>query len=216
MNQPYPGWNQQPHQQPGPYQQHQQQYQQQTPYGGQPGYPPQQGYGPPGYPYPYGGPPPQGTAMAYVAAALFLPAIVYTYIVAFFGMDTSNVTGEGTAQFFSSLPGLAFSEDATGNQDFAIALSFSLASTALALALALCFRLGFVRWILAGLSIIAVGYYVYHVIWIFTDGDGSLAGLSFVALGLWLIPSVVVLLPATGKAMRGYRPRGPVVSPYPY
>lgn len=219
MNQPYPGWNQQNYQQPPSPQYGQPQ---QQPYGQAPGYP-QQGYGQPGYGQPGYGPQPgqpygtgQNTALAYVAAALYLPAIIYTYVMAFLAMDFEP-SSEFDVQLLASLFGFAVTEDITENEDFAISASFTIASIMLLLAIILFFRVAVVRWILAAFSIITVGYYIYHVIWMFSEDGADFVGMSFLALGLWLVPLIVVLLPATGRAMRmrGAGPQGPQVPQAP-
>ncbi|WP_199429387.1 hypothetical protein [Qaidamihabitans albus] len=174
----------------------------------QPGYPPPPGYPPAGYPPPgYGpggpyGPPRQSTAMAYVAALLFLPAVVYTYLAAVISWDgrTDN------AHMLASTVGMAFSGELTGNVDFAIAASMSVASTALALALALLFRLGFIRWLLVGVAALVTAYYVYAVGYLLSEGAAEYVIMPIVALLLWVAPLVVALLPAVGRAMRGHRP----------
>ncbi|MBK1784800.1 hypothetical protein [Prauserella cavernicola] len=183
MNQPNPGWYQQP-------------YQPQQPVHGYPQQQPPPGYGyPPGY-----GPPRPSTAMAYVAAAFFLPAIAFTYIVAVISWD-------GTTDNLDALVatlGLAFTDDLTGNVDFAITFSISFASTVTLFAVLLCFRLGFVRWILVALAAIGSGYYVYAIIDLLSStGGGDYVGMPVVALLLWLVPLVGAALPATGRAMRG-------------
>lgn len=210
MNQPSPGWyqqqpqqqsQQQPYQQP--FQQPQQQpYGQAMPYGQQPGYP-QQGYPmPPGY-----GPPRRpSTAMAYVATAFFLPAVIYSYIAAFMSWDglTDNV------DILVSTIGFAFSDDLTGNIDAAISVTISVASTVAALLVVLACRLGFVRWILAVIAGLVVGYYIYAIIYLLSNDAGDFVALPIVAMLLWLVPLVIVVLPPVGRAMRGYQPSPPV------
>ncbi|PXY31454.1 hypothetical protein [Prauserella muralis] len=193
MSQPNPGWypQQQPYQQ-APYGQ--------QPYGPPPGYP-QGGYGapPPGY-GPFGPPRQASPVMAFVSAAFFLPAIAFTYIVAIMTWD--GITPDNVDAAVSVL-GVAFSDDLTGNVDFAITLSMIYPSVTL-LFVALEFaRVGFVRWVLAALAGIAVGYYVYAIIDLAsTDGGGDYVGLPILALLLWLVPLVIAVLPITGRAMR--------------
>ncbi|MFF5985590.1 hypothetical protein [Prauserella flavalba] len=194
MNQPNPGWYQQ------------QPYQQQQPYPQQPyGYPQQP---PPGYGYPPGyGPQRPSTAMAYVAAAFCVPAIAFTYIVA--ALSWSGPSADNVDALVATL-GVAFSDDITGNVDFAISFSISFASTMALFAVLLCFRLGFVRWIIAVLTGIAVVYYIYAIIDLLSNDGGDYVGMPIVALLLWVIPLVGAVLPVTGRAMRGARQGPPV------
>lgn len=91
-------------------QQHPQQYQQcpqQSPHGQQPGYAPG---GPPsphpsGYPGAY--PHRPGTAMAYVSAALFLPAVIMAFVSAVVGWSGTGIGSEIEVGLVFSLVGLS-------------------------------------------------------------------------------------------------------------
>jgi len=177
-------------------------------YGPPPGYPQQPQYGPPpGYPG-YGPPqrygPPQGTnsnALAYVSALLFVVCGVLALVATIIGWD-------GTAEspdLVVAIPGLAFSDDITGNVDFAISAGMTVACSTLTFALVLFFRLDFVRWVLGIIGALVTVYYVYAVIKLLSDGAGDFIAMVIVSLLLWAAATVVVLLPATGRAMRGYQ-----------
>lgn len=194
MGQP-PGWYpQQPQQYPA------QQYPQQphSPYGPaapQPGFPPS-----PGYP---GAPRPTSPAMAYTAAALFVPAIAMMFVAAVVGWDgTPDFESAGQAGLYLSLFALVFSFDITGNVDFAIAATMTLGCTTAVLALVMAFRVNFVRWLLAVVGFVAVGYYGYGVIDLASGGAAEYALLPGATLLFWLVPTVVVMLPPVGRAMR--------------
>lgn len=189
MNQPNPGWYQQPPVQQPYGQQLYQQY----------GYPP-----PPGY----GRPPGHSTTMAYVSALLFVPAVIYSYIAAIVAWD--GVTVDNVYVTVSTI-GLAFSDDVTGNVDFAIATTMTVASTVATFLVVLGFRIGFMRWVLAAIAGIVVVYYLYAIIDLLASGGGSYVGLPILALLLWVAPLVVVVLPAVGRAMR-HSGRGPAVA----
>lgn len=161
-------------------------------YGPPPGYP---GYGPPGYQ----GPP--GTAMAYVSAVLFLVCGILALITAIVGWDgeSSNV------DMLVALVGAAFSDDVTGNIDFAVSVTMSVACSALVFALVLFARLDFVRWLLGVIGGVVTVYYLYAIIKLLADGGGEFIAMVLVSFLLWTAATVVVLLPATGRAMRGYQ-----------
>jgi hypothetical protein len=175
-------------------------------YGPQPGYPQQPQYGPPGHagypgygpPQPYGAP---GTAMAYVCAVLFLICGVLALVTAIVSWDgtTDNV------EMVVATVGAAFSGEVTGNIDFAISATMTAACTTLTFAVLLFFRLDFVRWILGFVGGLVTAYYVYAMIKILSDGGGRFIAMLVVSLLLWAAATVLVLLPATGRAMRGYQ-----------
>ncbi|EHR53694.1 hypothetical protein SacmaDRAFT_5578 [Saccharomonospora marina XMU15] len=199
MNQPNPGWYQQPYQQ-------QQPYGQAAPYGQQPGYPQQ--HPQPGYPVPpgYGPPQRQSKAMAYIATVFFLPAVIYSYIAAFVSWDGVTSADADVIDIAVSTIGFVLADDITGNIDFAISVTLSVASTVAALLVLLACRLGFARWILAVIAGLMVGYYVYAIIYLLSNEAGDFVTLPIVALLLWAVPLVAVVLPPVGRAMRGYRP----------
>ncbi|MEU6645923.1 hypothetical protein ABZ863_25710 [Saccharomonospora sp. NPDC046836] len=180
-------------------------YQQQPPYPQQPyGY----GYGPPpGYGYPHK----PSTAMAYVAAGLFVPVIAFTYIVVAISWD-GTPESEGDLHALVSVLGVAFSDDITGNVDFAITLSMIFASVTTLFAVLLACRLRAVRWVLVYLAANAVLYYLYAITDLLSNEAGDYVLLPIVALLLWVVPLVVATLPATGRAIRSARPAGPPVA----
>lgn len=202
-------------------------------YGPQPGYPPPPQYGPqhapqfgphyaseygppPGYPG-YGPPQRPGTAAAYVCAGLFLICGVLALITAIVGWD-------GTAtnvDMLVALVGAAFTEDVTGNVDFAVSATMTVACSTLVFALVLLTRLDAVRWLLGVVGGLVTVYYLYAIIKLLADGGAEFVALVLVSFLLWTAATVVALLPATGRAMRGfqrrlahYPPRQPMGGPY--
>jgi hypothetical protein len=183
-------------------------------------YPPQ-GYGPQGY-QPYGPPPPgygpyplqrPSTALAYITAIVFIVCGVLSLILAIVGWDGADLDN---VKMVVALVGAAFSDDVTGNLDFAISVTMSVACTTLTFALILFARLEFVRWILAIVGALVTAYYVYAIIDILsTDGGGEFVAMPLVAWLLWLGATVLAVLPATGRAMRRRSQAGPSGPPGP-
>jgi hypothetical protein len=171
-----------------------------------PGYPgPPPGYGPYGAQGPYGpyGPPAPSTAPAYLSAGLFLISALLVLLAAIVGWN-------GTADnpdLVAALVGIAFSEDLTGNIDFAISASMTVACTTLTFALVLLARLDPVRWVLAFVGGLTAVYYLYAIIWLVSNDAAEVIAMVVVALLLWSAATVVVLLPHTARAMRGRQRR---------
>jgi hypothetical protein len=176
-------------------------------------------YPPPGYQQPYGPPPPgygpypgyghrQSNALAYVVAIAFVVLGGWTVVPAFIAADGSDVTPHLDA----SLIGVVFTEELTGNRDFAISASFTAGFTVLGFALVMFARLEFMRWILAVLGAIIGVYYIYAVIYLAAHDAGEFLVLPLVLMVVWIGATVVTLLPATRAAMRG---RGPAPTAYP-
>lgn len=170
-------------------------------------YPPQ-GYGPqghqpygalpPGYPpYGYGGPP--STALGYVTAILFVVCGGLALMLAI----TSWSGSADNLDLTVALVGFAFTEDITGNVDFAISVTMSVACTALTFGLAMFARVEFVRWVLAVVGGITTVYYLYAIIWVLSEDGGEYIAMVLVSWLLWLAATVVAVLPQTGRAMRG-------------
>ena len=174
-----------------------------------PGYPQggQYGYGQQGYGYGYGAPQPSygqrppSTAVAYVCVALFLVCGVFALIGAILGWDGES----DSPDMLATIIGIAFTEDITGNIDFAIALSMSVACTTLTFALVLIARLEFVRWILGFVGAVTSLYYIYAIIWLLSNNGEDVVVLPLVAWLLWTGATVLVLLPMTQRAMRSYQ-----------
>ncbi|SFP26548.1 hypothetical protein SAMN02982918_1909 [Saccharomonospora viridis] len=164
-------------------------------------YPPQAPYGQAPHPLP---PRRSGTAMAYVSAALFLPPVIMAFVSAAVGWSGTGIDSETEVGLVLSLVGLAFSEDVTGNVDFAIATTMTTACTVTALGFCLMFRLNVIRWILAVIGLLVVGYYVYALIDLLSNSFGELIILPLVTFVLWLVPTVVAMLPPVGRAMRRF------------
>lgn len=177
-------------------------------------YPPQ-GYGPQGY-QPYGPPPPgygpygygpPSPALGYITAIAFIVLGGLALMLAIIGWDGTSDNGT----MIAALIGVAFTDDLTGNVDFAIATTMSVACSSVLFGLVMFSRLEFVRWILAVIGALVTMYYLYAIIWILTNDGGKVIAMVLVSWVLWLAATVVAVLPATGRAMR--KRRGP--SPYP-
>jgi hypothetical protein len=169
-------------------------------------YPPQ-GHGPQGY-SPYGPPPPgygpygygrPGPALAYVTAIAFVVLGALALMLAINGWDGTSDNGTLVA----ALVGVAFTEDLTGNVDFAISATMSVACSSILFGLAMFARLEFVRWLLAVVGALMTAYYLYAIIWILSNDGGEFVAMALVSWVLWLAATVLAVLPATGRAMRG-------------
>jgi hypothetical protein len=170
-------------------------------------YPPQ-GYGPQGY-QPYGPPPPgygpypgyggpRSNALAYLTAILFVVCGGLALMVAIFGWDGSS----DNPDMIVALIGLAFKSDLSGNADFAISITMSVACTAITFGLVLIARLEFVRWLLGVLGGLVTLYYLYAIIKLLSDGGGKYITVVLISWVLWLVATVLVALPQTGRTMR--------------
>jgi hypothetical protein len=169
-------------------------------------YPPQ-GYGPQGYP-PYGPPPPgyppygygrPSPALAYITATVFIVCGILALILALVGWSGPS---ENNLDLVVATIGLAFSDDITGNVDFAISATMTAACSTLTFALVLFARLEFVRWILAVIGALVTAYYIYAIIDLLSNDGGEYIAMVLVSFLLWLIATVLAVLPATGRAMR--------------
>lgn len=194
------------------------QYQQPQPYGGPPGGPspgaPQYGQaGPPGYAGPpaYGaqqgwpapgqwpGSPRQaGPGAAYLVAALFLVAAVIALSVTLISWDGTTRAGAALA----AVIGIVFSDDLTGNVDFGISVSMSIACTTILFALLMFTRIAVFRWILVVLGVVVSAYYLYAVIYLLVNDAASVVWLAAVCLVLWAGATILAASPLTGRAIR--------------
>lgn len=179
-------------------------------YGQQPGYP-GGGYGPPGY----GAPSP---ALAYLSAVVFLICGILALVTAIVGWSGPSLDN---IDIVVATVGFAFTDDLTGNIDFAISATMTVACSTLVFALALFARLDFVRWVLAFIGGLVTAYYVYATIKVLSEeGGGEVIAMILVSLLAWAAVTVLVLLPGTGRAMRGYQrklgqyPAQPMGYPY--
>ena len=167
---------------------------------------------PPGY-GPYRPPGPNNTP-AFLAAGAFLICGVLALVVAIVGWSGSS----DNPDLAVALIGLAFSDDLTGNADFAISFTMSVACTTLTFALVLIARLDWVRWLLGFVGALTSVYYLYAIIWLISENGEDYIAMVIVSFLLWTAATVVVLLPHTGRAMRGYQRKVAQFGqqPYPY
>lgn len=136
--------------------------------------------------------------MAYVVVGLFLVCGGFTLL-------TAVTWAEEDPYLTLSMVGSAFTEDLTGNRDFAISASFTVACTTMSFALVMIARLEFVRWVLGFIGGLTAIYYIYAVSWLLSNNGEDYVLLPILAFLLWAAATVTVLLPATAKAMRGYQ-----------
>jgi hypothetical protein len=165
---------------------------------------------PPGYP-PYPQVRRPSTAPAYISAGLFLLCGGLSLLIALLSWDGSGSNPDSLA----AVIGILFSEDVTGNVDFGIAVTMTVACSTLTFALAFLARLEFLRWLLGAVGAIVSLYYVYAVIYLIAHHAERVLTLVLVALLLWLAATIVILLPNTRRAMRGYQPHFPQSPPVP-
>jgi len=103
-----------------------------------------------------------------------------------------------------ALIGMGLPRSLIGNGDAAIAATYVAGGVVLLLAALLFARLGFARWILAALGFVVVGYYIYFVVRVSLIHVSSILIVPVVALLLWLVATVVSVLPPVGRAMRSF------------
>lgn len=170
-----------------------------------PEYPPD--YGPYGHPVPQPGwgfdprfvaPPVVNPVPAFASAALFLACAIQSFVFAF-----STWGSESNPHLLAALVGIIFSGDITGNSDFAISATMTVACSTTTFALALFARLNFVRWILVAIGTLVTVYYFFALLYIAANGGARVVAVPTVALLLWAAATTVALLPATAQAMRG-------------
>ncbi|WP_280254813.1 hypothetical protein [Nocardia wallacei] len=187
------------------YPYHQQGHYPQVPQGGHPqhyGYPP----APYGYPSPPPGyPQPVATAVPAVCAGLlFGLCSVLCFVFAVPGFDGAKVS---SMTRLMALIGQAFSEHTTRNIDFGVSVTMTIGGITALLAVLLICRLGFARWLLIVLSVLVAAYYIYALVRLADLGAPSkFYTWIVVALIGWTSAGILAALPATGRAMRGYRP----------
>jgi hypothetical protein len=114
--------------------------------------------------------------------------------------------------------GTAFTNGSLKDEAVYTVMGFTIGvgSTALLLAIGVFCRVGALRWMLAGLGVLTTLYYVYAVIWVLTHGGARVSAFVIIALLVWLAATVVIMLPAVGKGMRGYQPGAPGYPPPGY
>lgn len=103
-----------------------------------------------------------------------------------------------------ALLGMGLPRSLIGNGDAAIAATYVAGGVVLLLAALLFARLGFARWVLAALGFVVVGYYIYFVVRVSLIHVSSILIVPVVALLLWLVATVVSVLPPVGRAMRSF------------
>ncbi|GAA4923432.1 hypothetical protein LX16_5269 [Stackebrandtia albiflava] len=153
-------------------------------------------------------PPPPGVAPSpvshspvpvYLSAGLFIVAAVLSYVVAFANWDGTG----GDPLSLAAVIGMVFTFQFTGNIDFAISATLTVATTVLAFAFVMLFRLNFARFVLGVVGLLVALYYGYALVYImsfgFFAGPVLMSGVAFL---LWLVAAVMAFLPATGRGMR--------------
>ncbi|WP_432969924.1 hypothetical protein [Dactylosporangium sp. CA-233914] len=151
----------------------------------------------PGLIYPAPAPGPVSALPAYAAAALFVVCAVQSFVWAVVSWD-----GHGNPKALAAVIGIVYSGRITGNVDFGISMTMTVACTTLTLAMVLLARLAIARWLLAGLGGAVIAYYAVAVIYLVVNGATELVALPTLALLTWAAATTVALLPATARAMR--------------
>jgi len=160
---------------------------------------------PPQYPQQYPAWPPaapraSSTVPAYLSAALFA---VCGFLTLFLGIVTWG--GNENPHVVVSLVGVLYAERVTGNTDFGISMTMTVACTTLTFAFVYLARLATMRWILAGLGGLVTAYYGCALLVLVVHGGIRFVPLPMFAFVLWLAATAVSLLPATARAMRRTR-----------
>ena len=204
MNQPYPGG-----------------------FGPQQGRPMQPGvqqpgpYGPPGYAASPAGPRKPSRAMAYVTAIVLLPVIT---ILSFAMGSTDYSPGEFATHMWVTMTGLALLNIYDETVDASIIATLVYVSILVLSAVLLFARVGFARWVAAGFGFLGFAYYVFAPIrftmigfavvedgrTVETELPGEFVVFPWIVAFLLLIASIMAVLPVTGRAMRGYKPKQPM------
>lgn len=185
-------------------------YHQQGPYPPVPpgGYPQQYGYQPApyGYPPPHPGyPQPAASAVPAVCAGLLfgLCSVLCFVFAGSYYVGAAISSGPRLA----GLVGQALFHHTGLSVDLAVYLTFAVGGITALLAVLLMCRLGFARWLLIVLSALIVVYYVYALVrMVDLDAPSKFYTWIVVALIGWTSAALLAVLPATGRAMRGYRP----------
>jgi hypothetical protein len=160
--------------------------------------PPPSGYAQPySYPYPRPAPRPVNPLPAYIAGALFVGCALLSFVLAFVSWD-----GTGSPYVLAAVVGILYSGRVTGNVDFGISLTMTVACTTLTFAVILLARLALARWLLAALGGLIAAYYACAIVYLVAHGAVRLAGLPLVALFLWAAATGMALAPFTARAMR--------------
>jgi hypothetical protein len=158
---------------------------------------------PPAYPYPPPSVPRRHSPIpAYVAALLFFGCGLVALLCAIVSWD-----GNGSPYVIAAVIGVVYTHRITGNIDFGISMTMSVACTTLTFAAVLLARLELVRWILAGLGGMVATYYAVAIIYLMVHGAFRVVALPAFAMCLWSAATVVTLLPVTARAMRRVRRR---------
>jgi hypothetical protein len=141
------------------------------------------------------------TAPAYACAVIFVACSLLSFVVAI-----ASWSGTGNLHFMAAVIGAIFSGEITGNLDFGISATMTVACSTLTFAVLLTTRLGFVRWILVAIGATVSVYYLVALVYLVGHDAASYVSVALLALFLWSAATVIAVLPATGKAMRGWRP----------
>lgn len=179
---------------------------------------------PPGQAAVPAGPRKPSTAMAYVTAVAFLPAIAMLYVAATVSIDPP--ASEFGGYMRTTLIGMAFLDPSTEMLGGIVAVTFYYTSMLLMFVLWVFARYGAARWTTAALGFLGFAHYAYAAIrftligvevhaggqTIETELPAGYAVFPSIVAVLLLAASVMAVLPATGRAMRGKQstpPQGP-------
>jgi hypothetical protein len=141
------------------------------------------------------------TAPAYACAVIFVACSLLSFILA-----VASWSGTGNLHFMAAVIGVVFSDKLTGNIDFGISATMTVACSTLTFALLLMTRLGLVRWILFSIGTIVSIYYLVALVYLVGQDAAGYVSVALLSLFLWSAATVIAVLPATGRAMRGRSP----------
>jgi hypothetical protein len=113
-----------------------------------------------------------------------------------------NWSGDGSARSLAGVIGIVLSGRITGNIDFGISATMTVACTTFTLALLLLARLAFARWALVLIGAVVAVYYLYAVGYLVSHDAAGLAGVPAVAALMWGGATVLAALPPTTRALR--------------
>jgi hypothetical protein len=146
-------------------------------------------------PYPY--PKRVNPLPAYITGLLFVGCALLSFVLALVSWD-----GTGSPYVLAAVVGMLYSGRVTGNVDFGISLTMTVACTTLTFAVIVLARLAFARWFLAAFGGLVAAYYACAIVYLVAHDAVRLVGVPLVALFLWTAATGMALAPFTAKAMR--------------
>lgn len=134
---------------------------------------------------------------AYITGLLFVGCALLSFVLALLSWD-----GTGNRNALAAVVGILYSGRVTGNVDFGISMTMTVACTTLTFAVILLARLAFARWVLAALGGLIAAYYAAAIVYLVAHHAVNVIGLPMLAFLLWTAATAMSLAPFTAKAMR--------------